>query len=173
MAMHKKGIGHLDVKPSNVILRDPDGMAGPEPPRDPVLVDFGLAGRKVRPGCATANYGAPEIWGSLGEGAALSPLPADVYAYGCLAFEVLTGETLFDVPSPMGIITNHLSHDGSPEGVDTLAADAELLPLAEALRTTLRQDPEERAAMIDVKRSLGKLRKRYEGASWPLGGASN
>jgi hypothetical protein len=173
MAMHGKGIGHLDVKPSNVILRDPDGMAGPLPPRDPVLVDFGLAGRHVRPGCATANYGAPEIWGSLGEGTAMSPLPADVYAYGCLAYEVLTGETLFDAPSPMAIITNHLTHDGSPEGVEALAADSELLPLAEVLRSTLRQNPKERVAMIDVKRSLGQLRKRYEGATWPLGGASN
>ncbi len=169
MAMHNKGIGHLDVKPSNVILRDPDGLAGPLPPRDPVLVDFGLAGRHVRPGCATANYGAPEIWGSLGEGVATSPLPADVYAYGCLAYEVLTGETLFDGPSAMGIVTHHLTHDGNPEGVETLANDPELVPLAEVLRSTLRHDPSQRAAMIDVKRSLGQLRKRYEGATWPLG----
>src|SRR6185436_16989670 len=39
-AMHAAGIGHLDVKPSNVILREGD---------TPVLVDFGLSGRQLRP----------------------------------------------------------------------------------------------------------------------------
>ena len=32
------------------------------PRPSPVLVDFGLAGRKIRPGCASPHYGAPEIW---------------------------------------------------------------------------------------------------------------
>src|SRR6185295_8096897 len=57
--MHAVGIGHLDVKPGNVILRQTDPGAGSKlinidalAPA-PVLVDFGLAGRKVRPGCAS------------------------------------------------------------------------------------------------------------------------
>ena len=50
------GVGHLDLKPSNVVLRR-DEQA--------VLVDFGLAGRHIRPGCATGAYGAPEVWGAL------------------------------------------------------------------------------------------------------------
>ncbi len=169
MAMHKKGIGHLDVKPSNVILRDPDGLAGPLPPREPVLVDFGLAGRHVRPGCATGNYGAPEIWGAFGEDAVLSPLPADVYAFGCVAYELLTGKTLFDAQSPIALITSHLAHDGRPEAIETLAGSMLLEPLAEVLETTLRRQPADRAAMVDVKRGLGQLRRTYAGASWPLG----
>ena len=54
--MHRHTIGHLDVKPSNVILREG---------KTPTLVDFGLAGRHLRPGCAT-GYGAPEVWGREG-----------------------------------------------------------------------------------------------------------
>ncbi len=73
----------------------------------------------------------------------------------------------------MGIITHHLTHDGNPAGVETLAADAGLAPLAEVLRSMLRHDPNDRAEILDVKRSLGQLRKSYEGATWPLGGASN
>jgi len=51
-AMHEVGVGHLDLKPGNVVLREG---------RDPVLVDFGLSGRHIRPGCATGPYGAPEV----------------------------------------------------------------------------------------------------------------
>jgi serine/threonine protein kinase len=168
MAMHEKGIAHLDVKPSNVILRDPDGLAGPEPARDAVLVDFGLAGRKIRPGCATGNYGAPEIWGAFGDATDHSPLPADVYAYGCVAYEMLTGRTLFDAPSPVALIANHFAHDGRPEPIDALAADPELEPLAAVLATALRHDPTHRATILDIKREIGRLRSRYAGAAWPL-----
>ena len=53
-AMHARALGHLDIKPSNVLLRKGEQA---------VLVDFGLAGRKIRPGCGTGPYGAPEVWG--------------------------------------------------------------------------------------------------------------
>ena len=81
-AMHSAGVGHLDLKPSNVVLRR-DEQA--------VLVDFGLAGRHIRPGCATGAYGAPEVWGALEGRKDLTPMKADVYAFGCVAFEALTG----------------------------------------------------------------------------------
>ena len=71
----------------------------------------------------------------------------------------------------MALIANHLAHDGGPPGIEALAEDSTLAPLAEVLRTTLRQDPDARASIIDVKRSLGKLRKQYASASWPLGEA--
>ena len=58
-AMHGAGVGHLDVKPSNVIVRGE---------KQSVLVDFGLAGRHLRPGCGTSSYGAPEVWGIVPEG---------------------------------------------------------------------------------------------------------
>src|SRR6185503_16785718 len=68
--MHARRIAHLDVKPANVILRDPE-------PGTAVLVDFGLAGRSLRPGCGSPYYGAPEVWKPVGDP---PPEPADVYA---------------------------------------------------------------------------------------------
>jgi serine/threonine protein kinase len=142
---------------------------GPQPARDPVLVDFGLAGRKIRPGCATGNYGAPEIWGAFGDATNHSPLPADVYAYGCVAYEMLTGRMLFNAPSPIALIANHFAHDGRPEGIEALASDPELAPLADLLETALRHEPPNRATILDLKRELGRLRSWYESAPWPLG----
>ncbi|MCS6799630.1 MAG: serine/threonine protein kinase [Myxococcota bacterium] len=167
-AMHAVGVGHLDVKPSNVILRDPDGLAGPQPARVPVLVDFGLAGRRVRPGCATAEYGAPEIWtGRSGNPLPMAP-PADVYAFGCLIFEVLTGRTLFDAPSEMGLLTAHLTHDGGPPVVDRLAANPATRRLAELLRRALRRNPEHRASISELRERLAACASALKDLPWPL-----
>ena len=48
--MHGVGVAHLDIKPTNVVIRKGEA---------PVLVDFGLAGRQIRLGCGSAPYGAP------------------------------------------------------------------------------------------------------------------
>src|SRR5690606_15338394 len=77
-AMHAVQVGHLDVKASNVILRDGG---------TPVLVDFGLSGRTLRPGCGTIEYTAPEVLGVVPEGSTGSPMAADIYAFGCLVYE--------------------------------------------------------------------------------------
>ncbi|MGZ3456818.1 MAG: protein kinase domain-containing protein, partial [Polyangiales bacterium] len=112
--MHRHAIGHLDLKPSNVVLRN--GQI-------PTLVDFGLAGRVIRPGCATGPYGAPEVWGVIPEDfqGEPSPMAANVYAFGALAFETLTGQTLFDGSTEVAIVSKHLVHDGHPPELDRLS----------------------------------------------------
>lgn len=169
LAMHEVGVGHLDLKPSNVILNDPDG---PGPAMEtPVLVDFGLAGRKIRPGCATANYGAPEVWGLIPKGHTPTPMGADVYAYGCLAYEVLTGKELFDGPNEMAILSTHLQHDADLPALDAFTAQKELAPVGAVLRSALRQDPRKRATMAQIHEALAGSLQRLEGARWPLAAA--
>jgi hypothetical protein len=165
--MHGLGVGHLDVKPSNVILRDPDG---PGPALEtPVLVDFGLAGRTVRPGCATSSYGAPEVWGLVPKGHAPRPMPVDVYAFGCVVYEVLTGHTLFMGPSDLAVIGAHLQHDGDLPAVDALASiDPRLRPLIEVVRGALRQDPRKRPTALDIRAALGKTAPALARMRWPL-----
>ena len=109
-AMHGASVGHLDLKPSNVILRDGDR---------PVLVDFGLSGRKLRPGCGTLDYCSPEVLGHRPADYVPSPLPADIYAFACMAYETLTGELLFEAEDETAILSLHVMHDGWP---DRLAA---------------------------------------------------
>ncbi|MCG8554741.1 MAG: serine/threonine protein kinase [Proteobacteria bacterium] len=165
-AMHRAGVGHLDVKPSNVILRSA-GNAGPQPPA-PVLVDFGLAGRQLRPGCATANYGAPEIWGLVPEGRTPTPMSADAYALACLAFELLTGVTLFGGSTHLEIIRSHLAHDGFPPALAQLRAQAGLFGLSDLLASMLRRDPASRLPVAEFRERLGSLAPRLSSTPWPL-----
>ena len=157
------GVGHLDVKPSNVIVRERENL-----PMQPVLVDFGLAGRHVRPGCATGNYGAPEIWGLVPDGFSPTPPPADIYALGCVAYEVMTGQTLFSAGSEMAMIAAHVSHDGKPTPVAALAAEKDTAPFAEWLARCLRQDPRERATVRELRHGLRSLRETLKDCEWPM-----
>jgi hypothetical protein len=158
-AMHSVGVGHLDVKPSNVILRDGSHA---------VLVDFGLAGRHLRPGCGTSSYGAPEVWGFLPPGATPSPMAADVYSFGCLAYEVLTGETLFDAPNEVALISAHLLHDGAPAPVKRLLDKPPTVPIANVLRRCLRKSPDDRATVTELRAELKKASATFATRSWPV-----
>jgi hypothetical protein len=185
--LHEAGVGHLDLKPSNVILREPMEAAPASMdmsasrlvslPRItdhlvegtiPVLVDFGLAGRKLRPGCATAAYGAPEIWGQMYEEHQVRPMEADVYAFGCVAWEVLTGTELFQGSTQMATLTAHLRHDGGPPHLAQAASSPELEGLVKLLHATLRQDPRQRMAIRQVRRELAALAPRLRTLPWPI-----
>ena len=160
-AMHACGIAHLDVKPSNIIMRSDDEL--------PVLVDFGLAGRNIRPGCATLCYGAPEIWEATPSDANNTPAPAaDIYALGCMAYEMFTDNTLFDGPSDVAIIAQHLKHDGLPAPVQRLAQHPHLQSLAMFLHQCLRHDPTQRGSVATVRDALKRLAPELARLSWPL-----
>ncbi|WP_434047405.1 MULTISPECIES: protein kinase domain-containing protein [Sorangium] len=158
-AMHAVGVGHLDIKPTNVILRGG---------REPVLVDFGLAGRHIRPGCATGCYGAPEIWGVVPPGVTPTPLTADVYSFGCLAYELLTGRTLFDGPTEVALITAHVTHDGLPAPVKRLADDARTADIGAFLYACLRHNPRDRATASSLREMLLRITGQLADLRWPL-----
>ena len=159
-AMHGVGVGHLDLKPSNVVLR-----AG----TDPVLVDFGLAGRQLRPGCGTAFYCAPEVWGVVPDGARATPLTADVYGFGCVAYELLTGKPLFDAPDVLAVVTAHVTHDGRPAGVAKMAETPSLGHIAALISHCLRHDPRHRPDVAALRAALRNVGGRLAHLPWPLG----
>jgi hypothetical protein len=165
-SMHRVGVGHLDVKPSNVIMRT--GLGGGEVAVAPVLVDFGLAGRHIRPGCATGPYGAPEIWGLTPDGWSQRPMPADVYAFSCMAFEVLTGDTLFEAPNELAVINAHLSHDGYPEKLLALRQNPRLTAVCDLIANGLRQHPDERISIDEMRAGFHELAPVLGQLRWPL-----
>lgn len=158
-AMHSVNVGHLDLKPSNVILRDG---------KTPVLVDFGLAGRHLRPGCATASYGAPEIWIDPSKLGITSALPADIYSFGCFAFEVLTTVTLFDAPNEVALIAAHMMHDGNPKPLRKLADRPATAALARFLSRCIRRSAKDRATATELRIELRKIAGGLAAVEWPV-----
>lgn len=160
-AMHSTGVGHLDVKPDNVILRRETGAA--------TLVDFGLSGRTVRKKCGNPIYAAPEVWNDDREPE--SAFAADAYSFACLAFETLTGQILFDSEDLFHIIRQHLAHDGLPPGIANLRARPELRKLAEILSRALRANPAHRTRIRMLRTELSRLAPQIKDLQWPLKGA--
>ena len=158
-AMHQVGVGHLDMKPSNVILRNEE---------TPVLVDFGLSGRTLRPGCGTLEYVAPEVLGVVPRKHKPSPTPADMYSFACTAFEVLTAELLFDADDEMALMSHHVAHDGWPPRLAALAAVPGLGDLAVVLAACLRRDPRDRPDASATRRALRGVADQLANFAWPL-----
>ena len=134
--MHARGIVHLDLAPSNIILRR-DGR--------PVLVDFGVArlvGNKRPPRVVgTDPYIAPEecLQGEVS-------WPADVFGFGVLLFELLTGRLPFpkgsrSEPFPQTCrepIRLRAVRTGVPKGLDDLVSSC------------LARDPSARPHLADL-----------------------
>jgi len=98
-AAHAIGVVHRDVKPENVLVvrkEEPTGAV-----ESVKVVDFGIANARGDIGGAEGVCGTPEFMPP--EQAQGQPPDArdDVYAFGCLMYQVLTGDVPFrgeDVP---------------------------------------------------------------------------
>ncbi|HEX9337013.1 MAG TPA: Stk1 family PASTA domain-containing Ser/Thr kinase, partial [Pseudonocardiaceae bacterium] len=106
---HRHGIVHRDVKPANVMITKTGAVK---------VMDFGIA-RALADGQAAVTQTAAVI----GTAQYLSPEQArgeavdarsDVYAAGCVLFELLTGEPPFTGDSPVAVAYQHVREDPKP-----------------------------------------------------------
>ena len=151
-AAHACGVVHRDLKPENVILvRREDGA-------DLVKVlDFGISrthgvpegGRITRAG---AIIGTPEFMAP--EQAMGTPVDhrCDIYAFGVLAYEMLTGTLPFQGDSPLATL---LKHQGEPP-VPPSRLRPDLPPEAETmvLRALVKRPEGRQQDMADVSSDL-------------------
>ena len=148
---HRQGITHLDLKPGNIMLT----KAGAK------LLDFGLArrleGGAVRAGTMTDPSQSPTVEGRLtaegailGTAAYMSPEQiegreadgrSDIWAFGCLLFEMLTGGPVFEGKSNATLMAAILERE--PPSVSQRVA-ASPPALDRIVKTCLEKDPADR-----------------------------
>ncbi len=148
---HARGVVHRDIKPENILLSS--GTA--------VVTDFGIAKAlqvsRTVDGNAEDGRGITRTGTSLGTPAYMAPEQAagdpmtdqraDVYAWGVVAYELLTGQHPFaERTSPQQLLLAHLSEVPAP-----FAAELEVSPDITALvQQCLAKDPDQRPASATV-----------------------
>ena len=149
-AAHERGILHRDLKPANVMVLREGGTSHAK------LLDFGIARLASADPDATmtvagAVSGTPAYMSP--EQAAAKPLDArsDVFSFGAVLYELLTGRRAFTGDSTAQILSAVLRDD--PDPIEAPMA------LRRIVTRCLAKDPEHRfQTMADVKQALQHLR---------------
>ena len=136
VAAHRAGIIHRDLKPSNVMLT----------PGGPKLLDFGIAKQKDprRDNSSPISIDATATAASTVEGTLVGTVPymapeqlegrpvdvrTDIFAFGCLLFEMATGKRAFHGTSTAALVAAILAeqrpqasknHPGLPKALDRI-----------------------------------------------------
>jgi len=159
---HSKGIVHRDLKPSNVKI-DPAGRVK--------VLDFGLA-RRFDPGRARADASG-SVTGQgmvLGTAPYMSPEQArgdevdarsDIWAFGCLLYELLTGRRAFKGRTVSDLLASVLRDSVDLESLPPHTAPA----LRRMLGRCLQKDPRRRFQHVgDIRVVLAELQERPDAA---------
>ena len=143
---HERGVVHRDIKPDNILLSG----------RTAVVADFGIAkaiaAAQERPVGATLT----QLGTSIGTPAYMAPEQAagdpdtdhraDIYAFGCMAYELVVGHPPFHSLPPHKLLAAHMGE--TPRPVAELRPDCPPA-LAHLVMQCLAKDPAHRPASAD------------------------
>jgi len=170
---HDRGILHRDLKPANIMLTPAGGVK---------LLDFGLATaleEPVEPEADTVTRS--QRMGDTAPGVALGTVPymspeqaraedldrrTDVWAFGCVLYEMLTGRRAFSGPTRSDVMAAVLEKEPDWEKRPARADQEPALERRSRRMVTRRQEPDLRAARsrVVVGPADGRSRRRSQAA---------
>ena len=144
-ALHDAGIVHCDVKPQNVFVVD-----GPWPLAK--VIDYGVSRAVDEPLddatiAGTPTYMAPEQWKGAPQAA------SDVYSFGCMLYELATGEPPFDGSFPQLMLAHLEARVARPSWLRSGLP----IELERVILRSLAKDAHLRPTMSELAETLGEL----------------
>ncbi|HUF31243.1 MAG TPA: protein kinase [Gemmatimonadaceae bacterium] len=143
---HARGIVHRDVKPENILLAGSSA----------VVSDFGIA-KAITVARTSADTGLTQPGSAIGTPAYMAPEQAagdpatdhraDIYAWGVLAYELVTGAPPFTGSSPYQIMAAHLAQPADPVATRREGISPQI---SELIERCLAKDPRDRPPSADV-----------------------
>ena len=159
---HEKGIIHRDLKPSNIKVT-PDGVVK--------VLDFGLAKAPTRESqSSTVTEGATQDGTILGTAAYMSPEQArgqavdkrtDIWAFGCVLYEMLTGHVAFPAATVSDTIVAILDREPRWAALPSTTPPT----VARLLHRVLEKDPKRR--LRDIADARADLDDALAGGTAP------
>jgi len=152
---HEHGVVHRDIKPDNVLVAG--GSAA--------VTDFGIAKALSSSRTFGAGENLTRIGNSLGTPAYMAPEQVaadpnadhriDIYSFGAMAYELLTGHAPFHGRPPHAVLSAHLTE--SPERLETRAPQVPPA-LAALVMKCLAKNPADRPQTADeIVRALERV----------------